>query len=109
MRFTTPDPRKIAKFLAEDALADDKRAREKVVVYCVASDARGALWDVQRVSAAGWRRPTEPTFERYVQVYDVSKHDYAFLQVPTTCKTPHEAVAWGFGLKPEEYIPIVEC
>jgi len=30
------------------------------------------------------------------------------LRVPPTCRTAHEAVAWTFGLTPEQYQPAVE-
>ncbi len=31
-----------------------------------------------------------------------------FLRVPPTVSTPREAVAWTFGLKPEEYFPMIQ-
>ena len=38
---------------------------------------------------------------------DGTVKDY-FLRVPPGMKTAHEAVAWGFGMKPSEYSPEVE-
>lgn len=38
---------------------------------------------------------------------DGSRREYV-LQVPHRCKTAREAVAWTFGLEPEEYRPAVE-
>ena len=39
---------------------------------------------------------------------DGSRKIYYLRVPPNTCKTAHEAVAWTFGLTPEQYQPIIE-
>ena len=31
-----------------------------------------------------------------------------FLRVPPSVRTPHEAVAWSFGLNPTAYLPLIQ-
>jgi hypothetical protein len=70
----------------------------------VSSDEYGVLW-----------RVTMPGDEPLVMVEvvnatpepDGSRRTY-FLRVPPRMRSAHEAVAWTFGLTPEEYAPLAQ-
>jgi len=84
---------------------EDRFLRE-IGATALAEDEFGALWEIR------WpEERREPT--RMVRVInstpepDGSSKVY-FLQVPPTTKTPHDGVAWSFGLDAETYSPEVE-
>ena len=45
---------------------------------------------------------------RCVQVQDASTKRQYFLRVPPEMRTAREAVAWSFGIDPDDYVPAVE-
>ena len=84
----------------EDRYVRDSGARR------LAEDEFGSLWEIQW--AVGQREPT-----RMVRVInstpepDGTEKVY-WLQVPPSTKTPHDGVAWTFGLGAQDYLPEAE-
>jgi len=53
-----------------------------------------------------WNKNEEPI--KLVRVKDSTTGRFYLLRVPQTAKTCHQAVAWTFGMEPDEYQPLKE-
>ena len=78
----------------------------------IAEDTFGKLWKIERenfgVEDANFVRELfgEKRSIIFAEVKDASTDRIYFLQVPSTMKTPKEAIAWSFKMKKDEYDPI---
>ncbi len=75
------------------------------------TDACGSLWDIRFPSEQRTRgREERITIVKVINGSPEPDGTYKnyYLRVPTHVRTPHEAVAWTFGLEPEEYQPSKE-
>jgi hypothetical protein len=86
-----------------ERLGHDRFLRDAGAVQ-LSRDEAGVLWRVELDEA-------EPLV--YVEVTNATPapeggHRRHFLRVPPEVGSPHEAVAWTFGLRPEEYRPSLE-
>jgi hypothetical protein len=83
---------------AEDAIA---RGRAKLLCH----DDFGRLWEAGRDSDGERRRVVEVV--NATPEEDGSSRHY-FLRVPPSVRTAREAIAWTFGLRADEYVPVME-
>ncbi len=73
------------------------------------SDSYGTLWVRRRHASRRWDGDVEVALEVVNSTPEPDgSHKRYMLRVPPDMRSPHEAVAWTFGLRPAEYVPDAE-